>query len=82
MVISKGRASNAIRDGIEAFECGNILSAVNYFRLLGYDIVWIILHLWIFVISHQWYLPSFPHSTIVKLLQSIEKFRLMAVKEY
>lgn len=39
MVICKGRASNAIRDGVEAFECGNILSAVNDFRLLDCDIV-------------------------------------------
>lgn len=45
MVICKGRASNTVRDGIEAFECGNILSAVNDFRLLGCDIVSIILHL-------------------------------------
>lgn len=30
MVICKGRASNTIRDGVEAFECGNILSPLNY----------------------------------------------------
>lgn len=39
MAICNGRVSNAIRDSVEIFECGNILPPVSDFRLLDYDIV-------------------------------------------
>lgn len=78
IIFCKGRASITITDGVEAFDRGN-RSPVNGFRLLNYDIVWIILHLWTSVISHQWDKTSFQYSTTVKLLHSIGKFRLMAV---